>query len=488
MGGLSKLLPNGKILCAGGTQIPNSGYDSDLLLTQFNTDGSIDTDFGDNGISATDYNNKFEDVLAMCLVGDKIQVSINMEGGNDKAAGFKRFNADGSLDTTFGDGGFAFHSIEGMHLMIINMLTLPNGKILAVGDAVDNNSNLLRHWYVGRYNADMTLDTTFANGLGYWIEPVAGGNNNVRKVAVNTDGKIIVAGRKQVVVWDGFVVMQFNEDGTVDETFGVEGTTMFHFADFVDYLYGLQLQPDGKILLSGGVTYTQTPFGGADFCMARLNTSGSLDTSFGVGGKIIYDMNLTQSETSNDILLRGNGKMVIGGLMSVNGQYDTGLLFLNQDGSPDTLFGPDGRVTTDFNDGETNVYESIYNLNEQPDGKIVASGNTVINNIPASTLARYNVEQPTASVQQQGLDKSVNVYPNPVSNVLYIKFNLPQEQDAQIKLFSVNGQEIATDYSGAKVSVNNNTIALNNFAALSKGMYLVQVTAGNTTQTFKVVK
>ena len=484
-----KLLPNGKLLSAGYSNIPDSGSDTDLLLMQFNADGSIDTEFGDNGSTLFDKDNRYEEALAICLVGEKSLVAINMFGSGVLEAGFVRFNADGGIDTTFGTNGYAAHSIEGKHLLIADMIALPDGKILAVGDAINASMDPNRHWFVGRYNADMTPDTTFANGLGYWIDPVEGGTHVVTGLAVNNDGKIIVAGQRPQLVWDAFAIMQFNSDGTVDTAFGNEGTTMFNFDTFVDYLHGISLQEDGKIVLGGWTTNLVNIYHGGDFCVARLNTDGSLDATFGTNGKAVYDMGLEPNEFALDVLVRKNGKMVLGGSMVINGQPDMGLLFLNSDGSPDTTFGPDGRVSTNFDNGpEEGFSESIFVLEEQPDGKIIASGKTAISSVAYSTLARYNVEQPTASVQQQELDKSVNVYPNPVNNVLYIKFNLPQEQDAQIKLFSVNGQEIATDYSGAKVSVNNNTIALNNFAALSKGMYLVQVTAGNTTQTFKVVK
>jgi len=172
-------------------------------------------------------------------------------------------------------------------------------------------------------------------------------------VAVQPDGRIVTAGMKD----DDFAVARYNRDGSLDTSFDSDGKVTTDFGVAVDAARGVALHPDGRIVAAG--------FGG-DFVLARYNSDGSLDTSFDSDGKLITDFGAFNPAT--DVAIHPDGGIVAAGF-SGDDEFDFALARYRRDGTLDTSFDSDGKVTTNF--GTSDVAQAVA---IQPDGRIVAAG------------------------------------------------------------------------------------------------------------------
>src|SRR6185436_17779098 len=120
----------------------------------------------------------------------------------------------------------------------------------------------------------------FGNG-GIVLTDVSGGYDEARAVAIDSDGRIVVAGVSGTGSNRNFSIARYNIDGVLDRTFGAGGTVMTDFSDGGDVAWTLVIQPDGRILVAGE--------GNGDFALARYDSHGALDIAFGVGGKVTTD-------------------------------------------------------------------------------------------------------------------------------------------------------------------------------------------------------
>lgn len=291
--------------------------------------------------------------------------------------------ADGDLDTSFGTNGFRMSGISDAYSIIpVGMAMQPDGKILFCGGegtypAVD--------FFVARFTADGELDTSFSFDGKATID--FDGNTDIcNGVAVQADGKIVVAGSTQP---DGdpnsdFAVARLNADGTLDTaTFGAgTGKSVVGF-DLGDTLYdtvgGLALRPDGKIVVVG---YATTASNGTDFAILQLNTDGSRDTSFNLTGRATIGFNLAASTTKNDsamcVAIDPQGRIVVGGSVDAGtpGGTDFAIARLLANGQPDPDFSADGRTVIAFDLGGASGGngDGAYALTLQHDGRIVLGG------------------------------------------------------------------------------------------------------------------
>ena len=237
---------------------------------------------------------------------------------------------------------------------------------------------------LARYNPDGSLDPSFGVG-GKVITDLAESGNAANDIVIQPDGKIVAAGRLVTGGANDFVVVRYNPDGSLDTTFGTGGRTVTSFRISDDVASGVALQRDGKIVAVGYV-YN----GGAnnvDFAVARYTTDGELDASFGEGGKVITTLT-TSDDHAFDVEIQRDGKIVVGG--GVSGHYVFGLARYNSDGSLDAGFGQGGTVLTQIPD--RNAF--AFGIALQPNGKILAAGDAM-GFFPFNidfALARYNAD------------------------------------------------------------------------------------------------
>lgn len=310
--------------------------------------GDLDPTFG-NGGKVTIQNTFLPTGLAIQSDG-KIVIASSSSLGSAGDWILTRLNSDGSLDTSFGVGGKVTTNIGNFDYY--PTLTLQSdGKILATGGS-DGDVAIVR------YNSDGTLDTSF-DGDGKVITDF--GFSEGRDITVQADGKIVVAvgdidpgssfpkpTEGEALIRD-FTLARYNSDGSLDTSFGTEGIVTTDLPEYSGIgSHGLIIQPDGKILATGSAGSGFELPRDSDFALVRYNSDGSLDTSFGNSGTVITDVD---SGFARSIALQVDGKIAIaGGIRSPNNPpgLDYAIVRYNNDGSLDTSFGTNGFVTTDF--------------------------------------------------------------------------------------------------------------------------------------------
>lgn len=269
------------------------------------------------------------------------------------------FDSDGKVTTDFGNADYGYSTA------IQN-----DGKIIVAGSS--GNSFAL-----ARYNSNGSLDTSF-DGDGKTTVNFGTNEDYGQSVVVQNDGKIIIAGITTIIgINTDFALARFNTNGTLDNTFGIGGkvTTSVGAEDQVAQV---ALQSDGKIIIVG----TSSLASDYGYTLVRYNSDGTLDTSFDSDGKILIDLAFDINRDAFATAIQADGKIVIGGVSDGN----FALLRFNNNGSLDTTFGTNGKITTDIVTGNSDIIQAI---SIQNDGKIVVTGSTYSATSADLVIARY---------------------------------------------------------------------------------------------------
>ena len=377
------LQPDGKIVMVGGASDSAS-----FAVVRYNTNGTVDTSFG-NGtgfVTTAGATASFPAIRAyanaIALQTDgKIVAAGESYYGNpangivDIALMVVRYNADGSLDSTFNYGsGIVNIPFGNLHnAAAVAVAVQDDGKIVLAGfeQASSASGN---NWVVLRCNADGSLDTTFnvsGNRPGIIDTSLRGVSDVAWGLVLQSDRKIVVVGYSQTDYGD-VAVLRYNPDGTLDTSFGVSGNG----AVFTDWgrqsqADSVQLQSDGKIVVAGFAGYF---YGNADFALARYNTDGSLDSNFNINGSGI--VLTTPGVSFGDFIglaIQSDGKILESGVANNGSKNVFEVLRYNVDGSLDTSFGNGtGFVTTPVGNGDS----IAQGLALQSNGNILVSGYT----------------------------------------------------------------------------------------------------------------
>ena len=351
--------------------------------------GDLDLTFGVNGRINSDFFGLFDNINDLAIQSDGKIVAVGSAQLNPFGAdfGLARYNVNGSLDPTFGSGGklltdFFQDVDEGSSVAI-----QPDGKIVAAGSAthgfaLERNTDFA----LARYNSDGSLDTSFGSE-GRVTTDFVSGNDGISDLAIDGQGKIVVGGfarNTSVSFGVNFALARYNSDGSLDPAFGAGGRVLTDFFGFNDAIGAIAIQSDGKIIAAG--TAFAADGSDEDFALARYNGDGSLDTTFGSSGKVTTDI-FGGIDELLDMVLQPDGKIVATGLVNPPGALnDFTLLRYNSDGSIDTTFGAGGKTTTDFSGGT----DISWALALQSDGGIVVAGYTLQGPLTYRfALARY---------------------------------------------------------------------------------------------------
>jgi uncharacterized delta-60 repeat protein len=372
--------PDGKIVIAGASSVPpvKKGADGtgDFLVARYNADGSLDTAFGSGGHTVTDftpalphnYASRGAQAYAVALqaqtdgtskiVAAGMNISLVVSGTRgygvyvDEAA-LARYNADGTLDTTFGTNGLVVtQSIPRVYAMAVD----GSGRIVTVGPGGT----------VMRFTPNGALDTSF--GTGGVLSPNYG-INGVAGVVLQPDGKIVLAGAANLDPTTGtvqFVTARFNANGTADPMFGSGGVVTTHLGT-ADVIGGVTIQGDGKIVVSGAEGSGNSP---RAVYLLRYSTGGSLDATFGTGGTVAVPSLGGQFARGNwGLAVQADGKIIAGGYFNDATGEQFAALRVNPGGSVDTGYGNGGWATIQFGNG---AQERAIAL--EPDGRLLMAG------------------------------------------------------------------------------------------------------------------
>ena len=446
--GTSTAIQNdGKIIVVG-----SSG--ESFALARYNTNGSLDNTFDGDGKTTVSFGTHGDFGQSVVIQNDgKIIAAGNTTilGLNTDFA-LARFNTDGTLDNTFGVGGKVTTNV-GSDDVAYKMALQSDGKIVVAG-----TSSLVNDYGYSlvRYNTDGTLDTSFDGDGKILVDLFFDINRDAYALAIQTNGKIVIGG----VSDENFALLRFNSNGSLDTTFDGDGKVTTDFGN-LDVIYAIAIQSDGKIVVNGGTYDTNN----ADLAVARYNTNGSLDTSFGSLGKIIVDFGGREESTS--LVLQSDGKIVVGGIID----EDFLLLRFNSNGTIDATFDTDGKVITNFGGDDGAV-----SIKLQTNGKIVAAGFSDDD----FALARYN--NGTLSTQDFSTSNNgVTVFPNPFAYSTTI--NTKQlMNNATLKIHNSIGQCIkeidSIDGDSVEISIEN----------VTSGIYFISIENEGTVTTEKIIK
>lgn len=415
-GQFSKVTPldGGKVLVTGAFYAAAFTTPEYARILRLNDDGSFDNTFNANGVGATGI------IAATAVQTDgKIIIGGGFPAYNGTTVnGIARLNPDGTLDNTF-NAGTGFSSILPPP-WVRSIAIQEDGKIVVGGGFTVFNGTAIAG--VCRLNADGSLDNSFSPG--------SGPNNIVEAVAMQTDGKIIAGG-----VFGSFngvstgSLVRLNSDGSLDNSFST--------ATSGDILR-LAIQPDGKLLASGGNFY-------------RLETDGSLDANFS---------NMTEGNSYHGLALQADGKIVLSGFFTdYLSTPRERIVRLNTDGTVDMAF-----------DSEIGFSTNPNHLAIQQDGKIVVYGGLDYKGV--ENLVTRIMGTPVSVVvdEMNAREISLNIFPNPAAHHLNI-------QILDIELMGDGTMLILYDIQGKtwlERAIVEETTTLN-VEELPRGVYFVRL-------------
>src|SRR5215472_5041824 len=308
---------DGKIVVAGGA-FPLFTFLGNFEVVRYNPNGSLDRSFGNGGIVTTNFpEGSYASSVALQADGKIIAagtVFVDFIIGEPSNTDFAlaRYNPDGTPDTSFGNGGQVSTDFFGMEDDAFSVLIQPDGKIIAVGSA--NNPATYYDFAAVRYLSNGAIDTTFGNAGKVSNDFGVAGFDRAQSAALQADGRIVAAGFaiSQNGGVQNFAVARYTSSGVLDTTFSRDGITQIDFGSCCQSAYKVLLQSDGKIITVG---YANTESSDSDFLLARLSPRGSLDATFGVGGKVrtsFGDLN----GGANGAALQADGKIVAVGFQA----------------------------------------------------------------------------------------------------------------------------------------------------------------------------
>ncbi|MDI1256058.1 MAG: T9SS type A sorting domain-containing protein [Flavobacterium sp.] len=435
---------DGKILVGGASFFALQDYFS---VVRYNTDGTIDTTFGENGkaiINAPGHVNS----IAIDASG-RIVVT-----GGDYVIAVARLTNNGTIDTSFGTNGIYDFGSLSFAAEANSVAIQANGKIIVAGSLPDFN-NGDSNYMLARFNSNGTLDSSFGSSGISTLGSVTSQSETYNDVKVQTDGKIVAAGSLYNGQDYDMVVGRYNSNGSLDTTFNGNGLSTYSSAGG-DYYDGMALQADGKILITGAVNDEDGGIG-----VIRFTTTGALDTTFGNNG---FATNIISAAPSAgvSIIVMDNQKIVVTG--SIGGEdINLAVTRFNNDGTIDTTFGNNGSFTSQIADPgyEFPIGSFIF-------GNNIYVGSSVYNDVSDLSagdfgVAKYYLDS-QLSTGTSAIEATNAFYPNPaINNITF------DEKIVSAEVYDIRGRRMNLVISESNMNVAN----------LPSGTYLLKLTTEN---------
>lgn len=390
-------LSEGKLLAVGNAE---NSQDGGMTILRYNLDGTIDESFGNTGHVITQFENGIAFANTSAVLPDgKLILGGSLNYPTSPALtdmALARYHPNGTLDSTFGVNGKVVTDIRDNDF-IQEIIPLTDNKLI-VAFISSNNITGLSDFMLCRYTSTGIIDSTFGiNGIV--IKDVLGNDDRISSIEQQTDGKLIVGGNVNTLTDQLIALARYNTDGILDSTFGFNGSVIIDLSFNSEYISSLAIQEDGKIII-GGFGYVGQNIVGF---IARYQSNGLLDTGYGTNGMITVNL-VNGLNTFNDLAIDSEGSVVACGNL-----YDgltSSFLTVRYDsnGNPDIQFGDNGKVITTIN----GVNENASTIIQQSDGKLLIGGFTEVNSNREYVLLRYNscdpVSAPTGNVNQHFCD------------------------------------------------------------------------------------
>jgi uncharacterized delta-60 repeat protein len=384
---------DGKIVVAGFAATSDTPDTDDFALARYNNDGTLDTSFGTGGKVTTDFGAADDVARKVALQADGKIVVVGLHlNGTESAFALARYTTSGKLDQSFGQGGKVLTTFPGMpanersRFIVIQV----DQKIL-IGGNVGTNQATGPDFALARYNPDGSLDQTFGDG-GLVTTNISSTLDNAWAAVVQSSGKIVVGGFSLIfdvstqTSTSEFSLVRYKSNGTVDTTFGTDGTgvVLTEFSGDQANIVDLALGADESIIALGTDVPDFNPGPIDRFVLAKYSADGILDSTFGDGGRVVTHFRAGSSDDASALLLQPDGRIIVSGsTVTANGDRDFAFARYDSDGTLDASFGVDGLLTTAISTGD----DSANGLALQPDGRLVVAGSGGVN--PNFAVARY---------------------------------------------------------------------------------------------------
>ncbi len=310
-----------------------SGGLGNMAITRFNTNGTLDNTFGSSGKAIIPFNNS-NVILAAVQVLSTGKIIIG--GNSDGNPVIVRLNANGAVDNTFGASGQV--SFDGDLVSLIDLVVVPGGKMVGCGIADQGSGKLFCAF---RRNADGSADNTFGtNGFAY---ANIGAQPAVSRLAVQPDNKVLLTGTIYVAPRYDLALFRFNANGTPDSGFGANGLVASKLSTNNAYGLGnsIAVQQDGKIVVAGRIANA----GPTVFVIARYNSNGVIDATFGTNGATTINF-FNSVDEAKAVAVQSDGKIIVGGTALNGSNRVNAIARLTKTGAMDTGFGAGGKTTT----------------------------------------------------------------------------------------------------------------------------------------------
>jgi uncharacterized delta-60 repeat protein len=362
--------------------------------------GDLDPTFGNGGVTVSPGTDYFAArSVAVQPDGKIVAGGVSAPGGFNINGRFTliRYLPNGSFDTSFGTNGrviTTFPEYQANTMVVNDIAILPNGKIVAVGSGaqpspfgIGSRTSL----FVVVYNSDGSINTTFEND-GKFVSPAGGLRTSGEAIAVQPDGKFLVAGYgggavKGTVPYK-LLLYRFSAAG-LDSTFFNGGTAVIQIPGMQVRSHSIAIQPDGKIITGGAVLNNNNDSQVIGLNLYRYLANGTPDASFGNNGLVAITDGIFNEATA--VLAQSDGKIVAVSSVGLGNNKDFALLRFNSDGSPDTLFGTNGKVITVVSNLSDVARAGVL----EPNGKIIVAGfssNSSAASVPQPALVRYDTK------------------------------------------------------------------------------------------------
>lgn len=450
--------PDGKILVAGSTE-PPSGFLTYEMVMRLNPDGSPDAAFGNswggNGIVV-------EQSLSATHTAEAIAVQTN---GRIIVGGASSDN-ESFIIVHHSNSGLFEDWVDvtdlGNYAHLYALAIQPDDKIIAVGDSYDGISP---KFTLVRYLSDGFEDNTFSFD-GIVTADFGGSGSSSRAVAVQANGKIVAAGHAN----GKFALVRLNTDGTLDNSFGTGGKVVTPVG-LESIINAIAIQSDGKIVVAGG---SCSGFPTCEYTLARYNSNGTLDATFGTGGIVIVSDGMF-----NAVALQPDGKIVAVG--SDQSSQTQRLIRFNTNGTRDNTFGVQGFAYPIY-DAEGRA------IGIQADGKIVVAGFS-IGGTPYQKfcVARYLSGFNVGMVSPLKPATETLIYPNPVNTEASFGFELESATQASLSIYDLAGHLLQQPLTNTYLTPGKHEVLLS-LSDINPGTYLLLLQAGKQTITTQFVK
>jgi uncharacterized delta-60 repeat protein len=301
--------PDGKILVVGNSV--KIGSPSHIAIARFSPSGDLDASFGNQGLVVLSVSPFGDAAMAVAVQQDQkiIIGGIFATGFIQTRTIFDflilRLQPDGSIDSSFGNNGITTVDFANENDVVTGAAIQPDGKAVLCGYTTVQviNGTIIDDFAVARFNTNGTIDQSFA-GSGKVRTDFSQGDDSANGLTLQSDGKIILLGSAD----SSMALARYNPDGSLDQSFANLGRAKPDLHAYAGVALCAALQGDGKVIIGGAATHQQ----GTDFVVTRLDTAGSIDKKFGNNGIVLIDFN-GQSDVAKDLEIQADGKLLIVG-------------------------------------------------------------------------------------------------------------------------------------------------------------------------------